>query len=115
MTLFEKVYTALEPLEIPVVRSFYKGSAKQYAIFSIYAESDFMVFDNENQAELYKFKVTYWREPNEKDNSQAIKKMIKEAGFRFMYSEDIFDDGYFGTVLDFQGVLTLEELEKGEQ
>ncbi|MBD3107177.1 hypothetical protein IEO70_02190 [Bacillus sp. AGMB 02131] len=114
MTLFEKVYTALEPLEIPVVLSFYRGSAKQYVTLTVYAEEDFMVFDNENQAELYKFKVTYWREANEKDNSQAIKKLMKNAGFRFMYSVDIFDDGYFGKVFDFQGILTLEELEKGE-
>lgn len=114
MTLFEKVYNKLEPLNIPIVRGFYKGNAKSYCIVSVYTETDFNVFDNENEAELYKFKITHWHEPNEEDQANTIKKLMKEAGFRFIYSADLYDDGYFGKALDFQGVLTLEELTKGE-
>jgi len=113
--VFEKVYDALEPLGIPVVRSFYKGEAKSYVIVSVYDEKPFNVFDNSADDHLFNFKVTYWRDAHEKDLSFKILKLLKENKFNFIYSADLFDEGYYGKALDFQKVISIKELEESDK
>ena len=114
MTIFEKIFNTLEPLNIPVVRSFYKGTAKSYIIVSVYNDSEGFVTDDDSEGEIYHFKMTYWREGNEIDLTRQIKKLMKEAQFRRMYVMDTFYDDTFGTIFDYQGVLWNHELEEEE-
>ena len=111
MTLFERIYEALEPLNIPLVRSFYKGDEKQYVIFSLIRDEETFVYDNENDAETYKFKLNYWFDPSCEDLTKQIQKLMKKAGFHRVYSMDNFDDGYFGTVMEFEYLMWKHEIE----
>lgn len=112
MTVFEKVLNTLECLNLPIVRSHYKGEAPSYIIFSTIAEKDHCITDNEAEGESYKFKLNYWLDGNEQDLSRQIIKRMKQAGFHRNYCMDTFDDNFYGYVMEFEGVLWNHELEE---
>lgn len=110
MTIFEKISNTLESLNIPVVRSFYKGTQPSYIIVSIYNDSEAFLVDDDSEGELYQIKMTYWRECNEVDLTRKIKKLLKEAGFIRNYVADTFEDDSFGVIFDYKAVLWNHEL-----
>lgn len=109
MTAYEKVIQSLKPLDIPVVRSIYKGDSPSYCIISIYKQIEFNTFDNVAENELAMLKVTYWRALKEKDLTSIIKFLLQGSGFRFMYKTDLIDGEMSGSALDFQVLLKVED------
>ncbi|MBZ9535945.1 hypothetical protein KGR20_17315 [Cytobacillus oceanisediminis] len=109
MTAYEKIIQLLKPLDIPVVRSIYKGDSQSYCIISVYKQIEFNTFDNVAKNELAMLKVTYWRTPKEKDLTSTIKFLLQGSGFRFMYKTNLIDGEMIGNALDFQVLLKVED------
>ena len=112
MTIFEKVLDALEDLNIPIVRSFYKGNALSYCIFTTINDKDNFIADDTSEAETTRFSITFWNDGSQKDLTRAIKNRLKEAGFIFLDGRDNYDDGFYGFIMEFEGTLWNHELEE---
>lgn len=115
MTIFERVLDALEDLDIPVVRLFYKGNALSYCIFTTINDGDSFIADNENEAETTQFSLTFWNDGSQEDLTRKIKNRLKKAGFIYLDGRDNYDDGFYGFIMEFEGTLWNHELDDEEE
>ncbi|MBS6502574.1 MAG: hypothetical protein KH415_13295 [Clostridium sp.] len=75
----------------------------KYIIYSIYSNTEFSNYDNENEEELYKINLSYYYKNKEDINLiKNIKDYMKKGGFYFNDGKELRkEDNYFGYSLYF--------------
>ncbi|MBS6503866.1 MAG: hypothetical protein KH415_20015 [Clostridium sp.] len=75
----------------------------KYIIYSIYSNSEFANYDNENEEELYRINLSYYYKNKEDINLiKNIKDCMKEGGFYFNDGKELRkESNYFGYSLYF--------------
>lgn len=92
----------LKPLRIPTYYMECSEKTDKYIIFNVYNEQDTDVFDNENISETYYITLNYWySNPDDIVLYKEIKRLLKQANFKFDGSSDIKDGPYYGKNMDF--------------
>lgn len=93
MNINKLIRDTLLPLNVPVMKQVYTGTATTYITFFFYNERGILNADNEEQATRYSIQVDVWGKGDIEDLAKQVKERLEIVGFsRIAFFEDYEKD-----------------------